>query len=89
MKKATILTIGFLIFLGYISFSLISSSSKYECDVCILYKDKEVCQKVTGMEKHDAITIGISTACGGAANGMTENIECQNTQPTKAVCKEN
>ena len=51
MKKATILTIGFLIFLGYISFSLISSSSKYECDVCILYKDKEVCQKVTGMEK--------------------------------------
>jgi hypothetical protein len=89
MKKATVLTLGFLLFLGYVSYSLIVGSSRYECDVCILYKDKEVCQKVTGMEKHDTIMAGVSTACGGAANGMTENIECQNTPPTKAACREN
>ena len=87
MKKEIILTIGFLVFIVYISYSL-TMSAKYECEVCILYNDKEVCQKVTGMEEKETIIMGISTACGGAADGRTENIDCSNTPPTKVICKE-
>ena len=88
MKKGTWVTIGFLLLISYLSFSLIWTGGKYQCDICIKYKGKEVCQKVLGMEKQDTIMTGISTACGGAANGMTESIDCQNTPPTKMECKE-
>lgn len=87
MKKGAILTIGFLVFIGYITWSLITGA-KYECEVCILYNDKEVCQKVEGMEKQETIVMGVSTACGGAANGRKENIECNSTPPARVVCKE-
>lgn len=87
MKKGALLTIGFLAFLVYISYSLISME-KLECDVCILYNGKEVCQKVTGMDQQETIRMGVSTACGGAANGRAENIECSNKPPVKSVCKE-
>ncbi|MFQ5716167.1 MAG: hypothetical protein ACE5GQ_03605 [Nitrospinales bacterium] len=87
MKKGALLTIGFLAFVAYVSYSLMSMED-LECDVCILYNDKEVCQKVTGMDKQETIMMGVSTACGGAANGRAENIECNNKPPIKATCKE-
>ena len=86
MKKGVIITIGFVGFMAYTSYILLTGS-KYECNVCILYNDIEVCQKVEGMEENETIIQGISTACGGAANGRKENIECSNTPPKKAVCK--
>lgn len=88
MKKGAYLTIGFLIFIGYLSFTLIWTGNKYQCEICILYKDIEVCQEIKGMSKEDTIMTGISTACAGAANGMTESIECQATPPTKLECRE-
>ena len=88
MKKGTLLTIGFLAFISYLSFSMIWTGSKYECEVCITYKGIEECQKVEGMDKQDTMMMGVSTACGGLANGMTESIDCQATPPTKMECKE-
>lgn len=87
MKKGAILTIVFLVFIVYISFTLIWSGSKYECEVCVKYKDTESCQTVRGVERNDTVMQGISTACGGVARGMTESIECQGTPPVKLECK--
>lgn len=87
MKKGAILTIVFLVFIVYISFTLIWSGSKYECEVCVKYKDTESCQTVRGVERNDTVMQGISTACGGVARGMTESIECQRTPPVKLECK--
>ena len=87
MKKGTYLTVGFLIFVSYLSFTLIWTGSEYQCDICIIYKDLEVCQQVKGMDKNETIMTGISTACAGAANGMTESLECQATQPSKLECQ--
>ena len=87
MKKGTYLTVGFLIFVSYLSFTLIWTGSEYQCDICIIYKDLEVCQQVKGMDKNETIMTGISTACAGAANGMTESIECQAIQPSKVECE--
>ena len=87
MKKGTILTVGFLLFIGYISFSLIWTGNKYECEVCVKFKDAESCQTVRGAEKNDTLMQGVSTACGAVARGMTDSIECQRTPPIKQECK--
>lgn len=88
MKKGALLTIGFLAFISYISFSLIWTGNKYECEICVKYKGLEECQKVKGMDKQDTIMAGVSTACGAVASGMTESIDCQGTPPTKLICKD-
>ena len=86
-KKGTILAFGFLVFMVYSTYLLLSSA-KYACEVCILYNDIEVCQKVTGMEHQETITQGISTACGGVASGRAQNIECSNTPPKRVQCSQ-
>ncbi len=88
MSKGAWLTIGFLLFVSYLSFTLIWTGNKYQCDVCIVFKDKKVCQSVKGMDKQDTMMTAISTACAGAANGMTESLACQAIPPTKMQCKE-
>ena len=86
INKGVILTTGFLLFVAYSTFLLLSGS-KYQCKVCILYNDTEVCQKVEGMDENETVMQGISTACGGAANGRAQNIECSNTPPKSIQCK--
>ena len=49
MNKGTIITLVFLAFVASISIDLLWTGNKYECEVCIKYKDQIVCQKVTGM----------------------------------------
>lgn len=88
MGKGAWLTIGFFLFIGVVSFDLLWSGNKYQCDICVQYKGEESCQKVKGMAKDDTIMTGISTACGAVASGMTESIECQALPPTKLQCKE-
>ena len=87
MKKGVWLGLGFAVFVGFTTYSLLTGA-KYECEVCILYNDIRVCQKVNGMDKMDTIQMGVSTACGGAANGRTETIDCGQTPPTKVICKD-
>ena len=88
MNKGTAVTIGFLGLIAAFSVMVISTGSKYECEVCIFYNGFDVCQKVEGMEKSDTVQTGISTACAGAASGRTESIDCSMTPPTKVECKE-
>ena len=86
-KKGLFITAGFLLFVAYSTYLLLSGS-KYQCEVCILYNDTEVCQKVEGMDENETVMQGISTACGGAASGRAQNIECGNTPPKSVQCRE-
>ena len=88
MGKGSIITILFLASIGYLSFSMIWSGSKYQCNVCVEYKGAQSCQEVKGMEKQDTIMTGMSTACAAVTNGRTESIDCSMTQPVKIQCKE-
>ena len=88
MNKGVLITIGFLLLVASVSIDLLWTGNKYQCEICIKYKDQIVSQKVKGMEKLDTIMTGISTACGGVANGMTESIECQAQPLEKMVCKD-
>ena len=87
MKRTSLITtVVFLLFVAYSTFLLLSGSN-YQCEVCILYNDTEVCQKVEGVDENETVIQGISTACGGAASGRTQNIECSNTPPKSVQCK--
>jgi hypothetical protein len=87
MKKSAIVTILFLGFIAYFSITTIWTGSEYKCEVCVKYKGVESCQEVEGMDKMDTMMVGVSTACGAVATGMTESIDCQQTPPTKMVCE--
>ncbi len=88
MNKGTVVTLAFLGLIAAFSVVLISTGSKYECEVCIFYNGFDVCQKVEGMNRNDTVQTGISTACAGAANGRTESMECGMTPPNSVECRE-
>ena len=87
MNKGALITIAFLLLVASISIDLLWTGNKFQCEVCIKYKDQIVCQKVKGMEKQDTIMTGISTACAAVADGMTESIECQAQPLEKMKCQ--
>ncbi|SVE21500.1 uncharacterized protein METZ01_LOCUS474354 [marine metagenome] len=88
MSKGSIITLSFLIFIGYLSFMMIWTGSKFECEVCVEYNDIRSCQEVEGMIKEDTIMTGMSTACAAVTNGRTESIDCSMTPPVKVQCKD-
>jgi len=88
LSKGTIATLIFLGLIVYISWTMILTGAKYECEVCVKYNGKDQCQIVQGMEKEDTIMQGISTACGGVATGMTQSMDCQRTPPQQTVLPE-
>ena len=88
MNKGALITTAFLLLVASVSIDLLWTGNKYQCEICVKYKDQIVCQKVKGMEKQETIMTGISTACGAVANGMTESIECQAQPLEKMVCQD-
>ena len=86
-KKILIVTAGFLLFVAYSTYLLLTGSN-YQCEVCIIYNDIEVCQKVEGVDENETVMQGVSTACGGAASGRAQNIECSNTPPKSVQCRQ-
>ena len=86
-KKILIVTAGFLLFVAYSTYLLLTGSN-YQCEVCIIYNDIEVCQKVEGVDENETVVQGVSTACGGAASGRAQNIECSNTPPKSVQCRQ-
>ena len=85
--KKSIITLSFLIFIGYLSFTMIWTGNKFECEVCVEYNGVRSCQEVEGMAKVDTIMTGMNTACAAVTNGRTESIDCSMTQPVKVQCK--
>ena len=88
MKKGTTLTIGFLVLIVGLSFTLILGGNNIQCTVCIEYNGIEVCEKVEGKDRNEMLQLGVSTACAGAANGRTESMECSMTPPKTVDCGE-
>jgi hypothetical protein len=87
VSKGSIITLVFITLIGYLSFTMIWTGSKFQCEVCVEYNGVRSCQDVEGMAKDDTIMTGMSTACAAVTNGRTESIDCSMTQPIKISCK--
>jgi len=88
VNKGSIITLVFITLIGYLSFTMIWTGSKFQCEVCVEYNGVRSCQDVEGMAKEDTIMTGMSTACAAVTNGRTESIDCSMTQPVKISCKD-
>ena len=87
MGKGSIITIVFLVFIGYLSFTMIWTGSQFECEICVEYNGVRSCQEIEGMAKQDTIMTGMSTACAAVTNRRTPSIDCSMTLPVKVQSK--
>ncbi len=89
MNRATLISVGFLIFIAVVSFQSILGANKFSCEVCVVYNDQRVCQKAVGEDKNRTINQAVIAACAGAGvDGFTED-DCQSKKPVKLECSAN
>jgi hypothetical protein len=56
------------------------------CEVCITYNGLSQCRTVEGEREQDAHQAAVSNACAYLASGVTDNMACMRTPPTKSEC---
>ena len=56
------------------------------CEICINYHGREMCRTVDGEREEDVRLAATNNACAYLANGVTDNMACMRTPPTRADC---
>ena len=50
-------------------------------EACITYNGNTACRKAAGATRDEALRTAADMACAVLASGMTDRINCQNTEP--------
>ncbi len=77
--------LGVLLFVGFVMYSTVSRA-EVSCEVCLEFDGELVCRKGGGATETEALQAAQESACGGNAQGMSENIACRNQTPRRAQC---
>ena len=56
------------------------------CEVCITFRDRQMCRAVDGQTKEEARQAAVTNACAILASGVTDTIACQGTPPDRVTC---
>lgn len=62
--------------------------SRYECEVCIEYRGREVCRTVTAATEGEALRSATDNACALLSSGITDSLRCGRTPPTRTRCRQ-
>ncbi len=81
MKKPVILGIVFVVIILTVIIYSSMNLSKFKVEVCMQYNGSTNCRVASGANRDDTLRTAVTNACGGIAQGMTESMQCQNTQP--------
>ncbi len=57
------------------------------CEVCIEYRGRTQCRKVSAASEEEAITAAMVNACAFVSGGVTDSMACQRTTPTSTICE--
>jgi hypothetical protein len=57
------------------------------CEVCITFGGRTECREAYGKTREDAIRTATDNACAPIAGGMTDSINCSNTEPDRVTCE--
>ena len=57
------------------------------CEVCVVYRGREVCKEASATTRDAALQYAQSTACALVTGGVTEDLECQRTPPKSTRCE--
>jgi len=57
------------------------------CEVGITYKGLSQCRTVDGERQEDVHLAAVSNVCAYLSSGVTDNMACMRTPPTKDECR--
>ena len=87
-KKMRLVVIVFVLaVVGYIVTSSMGTA-KVSCEVCVDFKDQQVCRTARGATRDEAIVTARNNACAQIVNSRTENILCSGSQPASISCSD-
>jgi hypothetical protein len=81
-KSSTALAVGLFI-LALISLIAYSTfgGSKYRVQLCMTYKGQTACKTVSAKSEKGALENAVTGACADIASGVTDTINCTQSQP--------
>lgn len=80
-----LLVVGVVVFFGWVVWGSVARVGA-ECSLCIQFNGRNICRSGAGATVEEARRAATESACGGNAQGMSENIACTNTPPTRVQC---
>jgi len=64
----------------------ISTAYSESCEVCISFHGRTQCRAAYGSTREEATRTATDSACAFLASGMSESVQCHNTQPDNVAC---
>jgi hypothetical protein len=82
--------VGILIGAGFLVAIILATldQMRVTCEVCILYRGRQVCEKASAADRANATTQATNSACAQLSSGVTDGIACNNTPPVSTRCSE-
>ena len=82
--------IGILIgalFVGAMVYAVMAES-QVECEVCVVYRGETACRKSTAVDRKQAISGAVTSACAVLSSGVTNGLQCSSTPPRSQTCSD-
>ena len=86
-KWPVIAGIAFIaVFLAAMAWSTFGNATNH-CEVCVAFNGRTACSNGAGVTRENAERIARDEACTDLTRGMTELVQCQNSQNIKVTWK--
>jgi hypothetical protein len=79
-KTGIAIAIFVLALIGLVAYSTLTGS-KYRVHLCMTYKGQTACKTVSAKSEKGALENAITGACADIASGVTDTINCTQSQP--------
>ena len=81
------LAIGIAVAAGLAGLAWLTVRGQTACEVCVDYRGREACREASAATREEARQHAQATACALVTGGVTEDLECQRTPPTRLRCE--
>lgn len=86
-KWPVIAGVGFIgVFVALMAWSTFGNDT-YKVELCMTYNGRTVCRNGAGASEDSAQRVARDGACTDLTHGMTELVQCQNSQPASLTWK--
>ncbi len=81
MNKTTLVTVLFVIVLAALIGWSTFRGPRYRVQVCMNFNSRTACRNVSAKSEEAAVKSGVENACADLVSGVTETINCGQTEP--------
>lgn len=85
--KGALITVISLAALAAVLFLTSLELTGHSCEVCMEYRDRGRCRRVSAASIDEARQGAIINACAFIANGVTQTMACQQLRPVSENCR--